>query len=134
MNFFYQPGECIEGLHTDGIAQALKYTHAGRPQLVSEKPFLRYVLDRDAKLWISKELENAQCVGEGTHRCKDDGVAGKKIRVLVANGLESSKPTKKSHRHKGQPIWTRSHTIATIAINYDTVPPKLYGRATTAIC
>jgi len=133
VHFFYQPGECIEGLHTDGIAQALYSTHVGRPQLVCKKLFFRYVLDRDAKLWISKEMSDSECVQEGSHRRENDGVAGKKVRVLVLDRLESGRPTKKSARHRGQPIWTRSQTIAAVAINYDTVPRRLGGASTAAI-
>lgn len=98
-----------------------------------KKQFFRYVLDRDAKLWISKEMPDSECVQEGSHRCENDGVAGKKVRVLVLDWLGSGRPTKKSARHRGQPIWTRSQTIATVAINYDTVPRRLGGASTAAI-
>lgn len=119
-----QSGESIEGLHTDGEA---KKTTFGRPQFVGDCRFHRCVLDRGASLELTRILPEDEFVDAGSHRALGDIVAGDKVRVLSQQLLEcdSNNPTANTGRHQTQPVRTRSHTIASVAIRYNTVPERL---------
>lgn len=124
MASLYQSGESIEGLHTDGASQKVTY---GRPQMLCDREFSRCVLDRNARLEITRILPDDECLHEGSYREAGDLVAGDKVRVLTDGLLEcdTENPRRGSARHRTRPVWTRCHTIASVVVRYTTVPERL---------
>lgn len=122
MASFYQAGDSIEGLHTDGDA---KKVVPQRPENRGGRQFYRCVLDRNAKLEITLAITGSVFLEDGAHRNLGDSVNGEKVRVLSEELLEySAQPMHGTHRHQTRCVSTRSHTIASVAMRYSTVPDQ----------
>jgi len=122
MTDLYQSGQCIEGAATNGMAR--KAQSQQRPELVSGRPFLRCVLERNAKLEISTQLECEACLQDGSHRAVGDSVNGTKIKVLSERPLrcDAKNPHTTTGTHQAQPVSARCHTIASVVMRYTAVP------------